>query len=124
MQLPRLIIGAVFFVLAALLAVPMVIDWISPDANVSNASPTTSPSPSGTATSPSGSPSGSPSARPSQTSGSSAQPLTATIGSRVACPARTVQVTIRNTGSRTEDFGIEKNDDTAAIPGEIPANST
>jgi hypothetical protein len=35
-----------------------------------------------------------------------------------------VQVTVRNTGDRTEDFGIEKNDDTAAIPGEIPANST
>ena len=128
MQLPRLIIGAVFFVLAALLAVPMVIDWFSPDADVSTAATTsTSPSPSGTTASASPSPSGSESptrsASPSRTA-SPAQPVTAVIGSRVACPARTVQVMIRNTGSRTEDFGIEKNDDTAAIPGEIPANST
>ncbi|GAA4231383.1 hypothetical protein GCM10022254_28380 [Actinomadura meridiana] len=31
---------------------------------------------------------------------------------------------MRNTGNKTEDFGIEKNDDTAAIPGQIRPDST
>lgn len=104
MQLPRVIIGAVFFVLGALLLVPMVWDWGAPE-SVASTSATTSPSPSGSAASP------------------PAQAVTASIGS-VTCPASTVRVTIRNTGTKTENFRIQKNDDTAAIPGEIRANST
>ncbi|TYK52967.1 hypothetical protein [Actinomadura decatromicini] len=42
----------------------------------------------------------------------------------MSCPARTVNVTVRNTGTQNEDFGIEKNDDTAAIPGELRPKAT
>jgi hypothetical protein len=52
-----------------------------------------------------------------------AQPLQVTIGS-VRCPGRTVQVTVRNIGPRTEDFAIERNDGTAAEPGRIAARQT
>ncbi|MGP4022170.1 hypothetical protein [Actinomadura sp. 3N407] len=121
MQLPRVVIGAVFFVIAALLAIPMLIDWGSPESRASTSATTPgSPSPSGTATSPSPGPS---ETSPSPTASAPAQPVTASIGS-VSCPAGTVKVTIRNTGKRNEDFGVEKNDGTAAIPGQIRANST
>ncbi|GAA2422502.1 hypothetical protein GCM10010191_37860 [Actinomadura vinacea] len=46
-----------------------------------------------------------------------------TIGS-VRCSNRTVEVTVRNTGSRTEDYAIEKNDDTGAVPGRIGPGAT
>ncbi|TDC62056.1 hypothetical protein E1200_27100 [Actinomadura sp. GC306] len=112
MQLPRVVIAAVFFVIGALIAIPALINGTSGESSASTSATTpASPSPSESPTSPS----------PSKTP---ASPVTASIGSEVSCPARTVQVTVRNTGGRTEDFGIEKNDDTAAIPGEIPANST
>lgn len=110
MQLPRVVIAAVFFVLAALIAIPAMVSSDSEPA----ASATTSPSPSGTSPSPTTS---------KPTASKPARPVTASIGS-VSCPARTVNVTVRNTGSQNEDFGIEKNDDTAAIPGQIRANST
>src|SRR5690606_764 len=112
MQLPRVVIAAVFFVIGALIAIPALIDGTGGESSASTAA-TTSPGPSG-GPDPSGSPS--PSAAPA--------PLTASIGSRVSCPDRTVRVTVRNTGDRTEDFGIEKDDGTAAVPGQIPANST
>ncbi|MEU8802786.1 hypothetical protein [Spirillospora sp. NPDC048819] len=114
MQLPRVVIAAVFFVIGALLLIPMLFDWGS-SASRASTSATTSPSPSGTATSPS--------PGPSKTSPAPAQPVTASIGS-VSCPAGTVKVTVRNTGKRNEDFGVEKNDGSAAIPGQIRANST
>ncbi|GAA0579399.1 hypothetical protein [Actinomadura livida] len=112
MQLPRVVIAAVFFVIGALIAIPALINGTSGESSASTSATT------------SGSPSPSESPSPSGTSATPAAPVTASIGSQVSCPARTVQVTVRNTGKRTEDFGIEKNDDTAAIPGEIPANST
>ncbi|RKS76796.1 hypothetical protein BZB76_2158 [Actinomadura pelletieri DSM 43383] len=112
MQLPRVVIAAVFIVIGALIAVPALVSWMSPDSEPA-ASATTSPSASASTSDPSASPSG----------GSSARPVTATIGA-VSCPASTVRVTIRNTGSKTEDFGIEKNDDTAAIPGQIRPDAT
>ena len=106
MQLPRVVIAAVFFVIGALIAIPALLKAVSPDSEPA-ASATTSPSP--TASSPTGQP--------------PAQPMTASIGA-ASCPSRTVNVTLRNTGSKSEDFGIEKNDDSAAIPGEIRAKST
>ncbi|TDC58073.1 hypothetical protein E1281_02505 [Actinomadura sp. KC345] len=119
MQLPRVVIAAVFFVIGALIAVPAIFDGAGGESSASTGAttsgspdPSGSPSPSGTATSPSPSPSKTP-----------AQAVTASIES-VSCPASTVNVTIRNTGQRNEDFAVEKNDDTAAIPGEIQANST
>ncbi|TDB92006.1 hypothetical protein [Actinomadura sp. 7K534] len=112
MQLPRVVIAAVFFVIGALIAIPALINGTSGESSAS------------TSATASGSPSPSESPSPSGTSATPAAPVTASIGSQVSCPARTVQVTVRNTGKRTEDFGVEKNDDTAAIPGEIPANST
>ena len=117
MQLPRVVIAAVFFVIGALIAIPAIFDGAGGESSASTGAttsaspdPSASPSPSGTATSPSPSPSGT-------------QAVTASIGS-VSCPAGTVNVTIRNTGQRNEDFAVEKNDDTASIPGEIRANST
>ncbi|QXJ21736.1 hypothetical protein AGRA3207_002622 [Actinomadura graeca] len=35
-----------------------------------------------------------------------------------------MKVTIRNTGGQREDYGIEKNDDTASVPGQIAAHSS
>ncbi|TDD36167.1 hypothetical protein E1287_11625 [Actinomadura sp. KC06] len=112
MQLPRVVIAAVFFVIGALIAIPALINWVSPDSErAASANTTSSPSPS--PTKPSASPSGS---KPGQA-------VTASVGS-VSCPARTVNVTVRNTGDKTEDFAIEKNDDTAAIPGQIRPDSS
>ncbi|TMQ90216.1 hypothetical protein ETD83_36435 [Actinomadura soli] len=108
MQLPRVVIAAVFFVIGALIAIPALINWVSPDSErAASATTTSSPSPSGS------SPSG----------GKPALAVTVTIGS-VACPAATVNVTVRNTSNKTIDFGIEKDDDTAAIPGQIRPDST
>lgn len=109
MQLPRVVIAAVFFVIGALIAIPALVGAVSPDSEPA-ASATTSPSP--TESRPSGTPTGNP-----------ARPVTASVGT-VSCPARTVNVTVRNTGAQSEDFGIEKNDDTAAIPGEIRPKAT
>ncbi|XRQ05066.1 hypothetical protein ACN3XK_52210 [Actinomadura welshii] len=120
MQLPRVVIAAVFFVIGALIAIPALFGGNGSESSAStSATASGSPSPSGTSASPS--PSGT-SASP--TASPTAQAVTASIGSQVSCPARTVRVTIRNTGNRTEDFGIEKNDDTAAVPGKIEADST
>ncbi|WP_433474105.1 hypothetical protein ACQPZP_35830 [Spirillospora sp. CA-142024] len=107
MQLPRVVIAAVFIVIGALIAIPALFDG---DGSASPASSTSSTSPSPSGTSPKPTPSG-------------ARPVTATIGS-VSCPARTVNVRVRNTGTRSEDFSIEKNDDTAAIPGKIGPGTT
>lgn len=134
MQLPRVVIAAVFFVIGALIAVPTVVDWWSPSSASSptesgtTTSPTASPtgaSPSGSATrSATASPSPSRSASPGPTpTASAAQPLRVSIGS-VQCPDGEVEVTIRNTGPQTVDYAIEKNDDTGAVPGRIGAGST
>ncbi|WP_157610288.1 hypothetical protein [Spirillospora albida] len=128
MQLPRVVIAAVFFVIGALIAVPALVNWAS-DSNAeepqaarttTSASPSptgSSPSPTATRTSPSPART---SPTPSRTTAAPAQPVTATIGKPI-CPGRTVNVVIRNTGAQEEDFGIEKNDGTAAVPGTIGA---
>nr|BFE33743.1 hypothetical protein GCM10010200_059940 [Actinomadura rugatobispora] len=46
-----------------------------------------------------------------------------TIGS-VRCSDRSAEVTVRNTGTRTEDYAIEKNDNTEARPGRIAPGAT
>ncbi|GLZ04821.1 hypothetical protein Acsp03_22870 [Actinomadura sp. NBRC 104412] len=135
MQLPRVVIAAVFFAIGALIAIPAIWDQVS-RADGSPAGSTTSPSPSPTSGSPT-SPSptrttasptrtASPSPTPTRTTTRPAvpvQPLQISIGS-VRCPARTIEVTIRNTGPRAEDFAIERNDGTAATPGRIGAGQT
>ncbi|WP_395108981.1 hypothetical protein [Actinomadura sp. SCN-SB] len=140
MQLPRVVIAAVFFAIGALIAIPAIWDQVS-RADGSPAGSTTSPSPSptsdsptatGTPTSPSPTPTtasptrtASPSPTPTRTTTPAVpvQPLQISIGS-VRCPARTIEVTIRNTGPRAEDFAIERNDGTAATPGRIGAGQT
>lgn len=144
MQLPRVVIAAVFFVIGALLAIPLIWDaWFAPEANSATRSATTSPTPTtptptgptptrtGQSPSPTPTPtrasptrSSSPSPTPTRTTTRPpAQPLRVTIGS-VQCPGRTVRVTVHNTGSATEDYAIEKNDDSGAAPGRIERGAT
>ncbi|RSN57715.1 hypothetical protein [Actinomadura sp. WAC 06369] len=115
MQLPRVVIAAVFFALAAFIAIPPLLGGDDSRAATPASNGTTSPSPSASG-------SGSESPRESRESpapsASGKAALTAEIGS-VSCPGRTVPVRVRNTGSRPADFSIEKNDDTAAIPGRL-----
>ncbi|TDD77658.1 hypothetical protein E1293_26040 [Actinomadura darangshiensis] len=106
MQLPRVVIAAVFIVIGALIAIPALFNG---DGSAAPAASSTSASPSPSGTSPSPTP--------------TTQPVTASIGS-VACPARTANVRLRNTGTRKEDFSIEKNDDSAAAPGTIGPGQT
>ncbi|WUI01026.1 hypothetical protein OHR68_04170 [Spirillospora sp. NBC_00431] len=112
MQLPRVVIAAVFFVIGALIAIPALFNAFSDDGEP-KASATTSPSPSGSGSDPSTSPNGS----------NDKRPVTANIGT-VSCPAGTVNVTVRNTGTKTEDFKIQKNDGTTVTPGQIRPDST
>ena len=135
MQLPRVIIAAVFFVIGALIAVPALANTLSDDdggspqaAATTTPSETGSPSPSTTQTSASpspGSPTRSPSPSPTRTTAAppAGAPLRVTIGS-VRCSDRSVQVTVHNTGPRTEDYAIEKNDNTEARPGRISPGAT
>ncbi|NDU71175.1 hypothetical protein GWI34_00845 [Actinomadura sp. DSM 109109] len=125
MQLPRVVIAAVFVVIGALIAIPALFRSDGAASPTGSAESTSaSPSPSGTSPSASGKPSRTPSRTPSPTpTGKPARPVTATIGS-VSCPDRTVNVKVSNTGTRTEDFSVEKNDDTAAVPGKIGPGTT
>ncbi|MEU8308633.1 hypothetical protein AB0C84_34235 [Actinomadura sp. NPDC048955] len=127
MQLPRVVIAAVFIVIGALIAIPALLGSDG-SASPTSATESTSPSPSTSSGSPSASgkptrtPTHTPSRTPSRTP-APARPVTATIGS-VSCPDRTVNVKVRNTGTQTEDFSVEKNDDTAAVPGKIGPGTT
>ena len=116
MQLPRVIIAAVFIVIGALIAIPAL---FKSDGSAEPAASTASASPSasGTGKSPSDAPtrSGTPKAP--------ARPVAASIGS-VSCPERTVHVKIRNTGTQTEDFSVERDDGGAAEPGQIRPGTT
>ncbi|MFC6886570.1 MULTISPECIES: hypothetical protein [Actinomadura] len=139
MQLPRVVIAAVFFVIGALIAIPALMKTTSsesrasssPESTSSSPSPSTSGSGTGDAsTSPSpsrGSRSPSPSPSTSRTTtkppSSPVKPLTATVGA-VRCPGRTIEVTVHNRGPRTEDYGIERDDDAPSVPGRITAGAT
>ncbi|GAA2163451.1 hypothetical protein GCM10009727_79860 [Actinomadura napierensis] len=37
----------------------------------------------------------------------------------MSCPARSVRITIRNTGTQSEDYTVVKNDDSATVPGTV-----
>ncbi|MDL4775681.1 MULTISPECIES: hypothetical protein [Thermomonosporaceae] len=122
MQLPRVVIAAVFFIIGALIAVPALMKATSSQSRASGAPASTSASPS-----PSGSGS---SASPSPTADKSKTPpakpvklLSATIAA-VDCPARTVSVSVHNTGSRTEDYGIHRDDGSADVAGRISPGAT
>lgn len=111
MQLPRVVIAAVFIVIGALIAIPALFKSdgrAEPTASATSASPSpsesTTPTKSGTPKPP-------------------ARPVTASIGS-VSCPERTVNVKVRNTGTKAEDFSIERDDGGAAVPGQIRPNNT
>ncbi|MFE9106090.1 hypothetical protein [Actinomadura geliboluensis] len=115
MQLPRVIIAAVFAVLGALITIQAV---FKSDGSASPAASSASASPS-----PSASSSASPKPSTSGTAKAPARPVTADIGA-VSCPARTVHVKVRNSGTRTEDFSVERDDGGAAVPGQIPPGNT
>jgi hypothetical protein len=128
MQLPRVVIAAVFFVIGALIAIPAIIKTTG-DSNASTtpAGSTTSPSPTGTSPSPTATtrtntatPTRTASPTPTRTP---ARPLNATIGTP-ACPGRKVTITVRNTSTRAEDYAIERDDGSASIPGRIAAGAT
>ncbi|WP_089310050.1 hypothetical protein [Actinomadura mexicana] len=125
MQLPRVVIAAVFIVIGALIAIPALFRSDGSASPTSGAASTSaSPSPTGGSPSASGRPTRTPTPTPTRTpTGAPARPVTATVGS-VSCPDRTVNVRVRNTGTQTEDFSIEKNDDTAAVPGKIGPGTT
>jgi hypothetical protein len=121
MQLSRVAIAAVFFVVGALLIVPMLLRDSSPSQAVSatpsvsdSATPTKSSRPSRTPTpkpSPTHTtkrPSSPPTTRkvaPPTPSTPSAVPLKVSIGN-VRCPGRSVLVTVDNQGRQTEDYAI------------------
>lgn len=143
MQLPRVVIAAVFFVIGALIAIPALMKTTgqsrasgaptttqptTPTTSPDGTSPTptrttTTPSPTRPTTTP---PRTTPPTTPSPTRTTApppVQPLTITIGN-VQCPGRTVEVTVRNTGSQNENFSIERNDDSPAIARSIGPGAT
>ncbi|WP_131740310.1 hypothetical protein [Actinomadura roseirufa] len=131
MQLPRVVIATVFFVIGALIAVPALLKTGSSESRASTratssplpSSPSPSESPSGSKKSKK-SPSPSPSPSPGKSGGKTpAEPLAADIGS-VSCPSREVKVTIRNTGSQREDYGVERSDNSPSVPGQIGPHET
>lgn len=114
MQVPRVIIAAVFFVIGLLIAVPALLRTMSGSSDAAESpAPTDGATPSATATPPgdtassSPAPTATPSTRPSP-----AQPLRVTVG-RVECPSRTVVVTVRNVGDAAQDYTVETDDGTA-----------
>ncbi|WP_205624485.1 hypothetical protein [Actinomadura flavalba] len=149
MQLPRVIIAAVFFVIGALIAVPPLVSWATDSREAAPAgnqttptpedSPTgtatasprptpTTPTPTPTRTAPTPTPTVTPTRTsvpptPSPTRTRTVVPLEATIGN-VDCPAREVEVTVRNTGSQTQNYGIERDDDSASVPGTLTGGAS
>ncbi|WP_019629405.1 hypothetical protein [Actinomadura atramentaria] len=92
MQLPRVVIAAVFFVIGLVIAVPPLVKW----ATESDAS-----GPNKTAPSVSASP--------------TRFPVAVTIGA-VSCPARKVTIDVRNTSGDRTDLAVELDDGTPAVP--------
>lgn len=118
MQLPRVIIAAVFIVIGALIAIPAL---FRSDGSAEPTASTASASPSASSTGKSPPASATPTR--SGTPKAPARPVTASIGA-VSCPERTVHVKIRNTGTQTEDFSVERDDGGAAEPGQIRPDTT
>lgn len=127
MQLPRVIIAAVFFIIGAVIAVPALMRTTSSSQASGTPSHTMTPSGSTSSASPrpgtkvtlrttakgSVTPTQKPAHKVTVTPTSTttvvppAVPLTATI-SAVRCPSRTVVVTTRNLGTQTQDYKIDQ----------------
>lgn len=124
-QLPRIIIAAVFFVIAALIAYPM-INRSNTKSSASSApatSASTSPKGSATATRSGGAPTptrtptrtpskppATPTKSPTPSRSATATPsvpLIATVGA-VRCPSRSVTVKVRNAGATRQNYTIEQ----------------
>jgi hypothetical protein len=136
MQLSRVAIAAVFFVVGALIIIPMLMRSSSPS-QLTSASP--SPHVSGSFSA-SGSPtrtahpSHTPTHRPSPThttkkpvnppapSVTPLVPFNVSIGA-VRCPGRSVLVTVTNRGDNTEDYAITT-DGSISVADRIPAGAT
>ncbi|MFC9969801.1 hypothetical protein ACFVH6_02735 [Spirillospora sp. NPDC127200] len=147
MQLPRVVIAAVFFVIGALIAIPALMETTgesrasgAPTATTSAPTPTgtgtgggPTPTPTRTTAPPSPTHSASPTATtkpptPSPTRTTTGppqpvQPLSVTVGN-VRCPGRTVEVTVRNAGSQAEDFAIVRDDGSASVPSRVAAGAS
>jgi hypothetical protein len=108
MQLPRVVIAAVFFVIGALIAIPAILKTTGGESKASSKPTPATSSPTPTVTT---------SRTPAP------KPLTATIGS-VQCPGRTVKVTVRNSGSSTINYAIERNDGSSAEPYTVGSGAT
>lgn len=131
MQLSRVAIAAVFFVVGALIVIPMLMNSsstsraasTSPSPHVpASASPT--PSHSRSRSKGSASPSGKPSGRAHTTAPAATPrtPLKVKIGA-VRCPGRAVLVSVTNDGRQTEDYAITT-DGSISVADRIPAGAT
>ncbi|MFC4913163.1 hypothetical protein [Actinomadura gamaensis] len=135
MQLPRVVIAAVFFVIGALIAVPALMKWGSGESRASNrpvsnssSVPTTLPSGSGTGTPGKGRTSPTHGTTPTSTTSptstpTGAEPLAVTFGS-VACPGRTLDVTVRNDSSQEQSYSIERDDNSTPVTAKVAAGAT
>ncbi|MEV4256888.1 hypothetical protein AB0J52_27310 [Spirillospora sp. NPDC049652] len=131
MQLPRVVIAAVFFVIAALIAVPELMKWGSGGANASNkpaanssSLPTPSASGSGTGTPGKGKSSPTHGTKPSSPgSPTGAEPLVVTFGA-VDCPGRTVDVTVRNESSQEQGYSVERDDNSTPVTAKVGPGAT
>jgi cytoskeletal protein RodZ len=131
MQLSRVALAAVFFVVGALLVIPMLMNSSSPSQAASSTPlPHVSASASKSSKA-SASPSRRPPASPTPTGHPSTPPapsitplvpLKVTIGA-VRCPGRTVLVSVVNDGHQTEDYAITT-DDSISVADRIPAGAT
>lgn len=138
MQLSRVVIAAVFFVVGALIIIPMLVTDSAPSQLTSaTPSPNVSASPSASH-SRSAKPSHTPTHRPSPTRSSRTPsknpvtppapsvtpttPLKVAIGT-VRCPGRSVLVSVTNSGKSTEDYTITT-DGSISVADRIPAGAT
>jgi hypothetical protein len=138
MQISRVAIAAVFFVVGALIVIPMLMSDSSPTQLTSatpsphvSASPSRSASASPTRTA---KPSATPTHRPSPSTKTPvvppssatptvpATPLKVTIGG-VRCPGRSVLVSVTNGGDGTEDYAITT-DGSISVADRIPPGTT
>ncbi|MCP2334948.1 hypothetical protein [Actinomadura rupiterrae] len=128
MQLPRVVIAAVFFVIGALIAVPALMKWTSGESNasnkpVSNSSSMPTTPPSGT-TPGKGKTSPTHGTTPTATSTpTGAEPLVVTFSS-VSCPGRTVSVTVRNESTQEQSYSIERDDNSTPVTAKVGAGAT
>jgi hypothetical protein len=133
MQISRVAIAAVFFVVGAIIVIPMLLNNSSPTQAVSatpsvsvtasptkTATPTHRPSPTHTTKRPTRRPTHS--TTPPAPSVTPLVPLKVAIGT-VRCPGRSVLVSVANQGRQTEDYTITT-DGSISVADRIPAGAT